>query len=230
MDNQYNQSRIQISIHTPTQGVTLSCSYFFHLMLHFNPHSHAGSDTWYGLLPLPDCISIHTPTQGVTITAVTQFIQNIFYFNPHSHAGSDRFCTARIFWISYFNPHSHAGSDSEIGQADSIFSEFQSTLPRREWPVLFWLNLKNRYFNPHSHAGSDNCHHSIRSKCFLFQSTLPRREWQDTFYYVTFGWGISIHTPTQGVTHIFICFYCALWISIHTPTQGVTLNLFCKVS
>ena len=57
-----------ISIHTPTQGVTLSGM----------AQSHCGE------------ISIHTPTQGVTRTLPPSKSSFYVYFNPHSHAGSDR--------------------------------------------------------------------------------------------------------------------------------------------
>ena len=56
-------------------------------------------------------------------------------------------------------------------------------------------------FNPHSHAGSDFWTWSIKAR--------------NT---------ISIHTPTQGVTHAQISQELGHTpISIHTPTQGVTL-------
>ncbi len=35
-----------ISIHTPTQGVTLSNLVLSRTFYHFNPHSHAGSDSF----------------------------------------------------------------------------------------------------------------------------------------------------------------------------------------
>ena len=35
--------------------------------------------------------------------------------------------------------------------------------------------------------------------------------------------GVSIHTPTQGVTESFNWWGCICDVSIHTPTQGVTM-------
>ena len=55
-----------ISIHTPTQGVTLQSTYRIHKTADFNPHSHAGSDAYICSKIKPITISIHTPTQGVT--------------------------------------------------------------------------------------------------------------------------------------------------------------------
>ena len=41
-------------------------------------------------------------------------------------------------------------------------------------------------------------------------------------------YGISIHTPTQGVTWSYHNPYFDHVISIHTPTQGVTVKLLIK--
>ena len=78
-------------------------------------------------------------------------------------------------------------------------------------------------FNPHTHAGCDNVHN-------VSGASFP----------------VSIHTPTQGVTFLYICNvfricfnphthagcdYCKdnkckiISVSIHTPTQGVTFSV-----
>ncbi len=56
----------EISIHTPTQGVTSVRQKKFYTI----------------------DISIHTPTQGVTVLGFVR-LQHSHDFNPHSHAGSD---------------------------------------------------------------------------------------------------------------------------------------------
>ena len=98
-----------ISIHTPTQGVTVHCC----------------------LPAVGFAISIHTPTQGVTLFFPICLFPTI-YFNPHSHAGSDGCRKYAVLPVFYFNPHSHAGSD--IISFTRLFNAnlFQSTLPRRE--------------------------------------------------------------------------------------------------
>ena len=124
-----------ISIHTPTQGVTSFISGWVRFTAYFNPHSHAGSDL--------DWVTGRRDT---------------LYFNPHSHAGSDyetpiKHIDAKAISIhtptqgvtsysviisnarKYFNPHSHAGSDRGFCGISSPPPKFQSTLPRREWPV-----------------------------------------------------------------------------------------------
>ena len=80
-------TRIKVSIHTPTQGVTfrkhsLTPTVLFQsthprrvwrpLLVHlfislcFNPHTHAGCDYWNKSTGRISAVSIHTPTQGVT--------------------------------------------------------------------------------------------------------------------------------------------------------------------
>ena len=60
----------QVSIHTPTQGVTEGSSKVIIMDSSFNPHTHAGCDHGRaGGGVLPGMVSIHTPTQGVTISA-----------------------------------------------------------------------------------------------------------------------------------------------------------------
>ena len=54
-----------VSIHTPTQGVTL-LRYCKPYIFSFNPHTHAGCDQGTGDIPNDAIVSIHTPTQGVT--------------------------------------------------------------------------------------------------------------------------------------------------------------------
>ena len=84
-----NQNCIIISIHTPTQGVTLAPVFSLPYSFDFNPHSHAGSDL--NRMCLPIC-SLN--------------------FNPHSHAGSDQKPQVLQLNGKHFNPHSHAGSDA----------------------------------------------------------------------------------------------------------------------
>ena len=55
-----------ISIHTPTKGVTTVTTDIYPTFFNFNPHSHEGSDGCSG-----------------------QQFYFCEYFNPHSHEGSD---------------------------------------------------------------------------------------------------------------------------------------------
>ena len=145
-----------ISIHTPTNGVTLYLNIFVRFCQ----------------------ISIHTPTKGVTLTSWSA-AERLVYFNPHSHEGSDQFATLYISSVQNFNPHSHEGSDLNIQFIFFAKIKFQSTLPRREWLLIYDLAVCYCYisihtptkgvtalictpsstyknFNPHSHEGSDH--------------------------------------------------------------------------
>ena len=62
-----------VSIHTPTQGVTMQRNWSFYLQLGFNPHTHAGCDTPGVINQYVPGVSIHTPTQGVTLSPIIAF-------------------------------------------------------------------------------------------------------------------------------------------------------------
>ena len=79
---------------------------------------------------------------------------------------------------------------------------FQSTLPRREWRVVWTWNFCYVNFNPHSREGSD----------LLINDRIPYTD-------------ISIHTPAKGVTYRVPCQPLYNLISIHTPAKGVTQSV-----
>ena len=56
----------QVSIHTPTQGVTRNTVVITLFPSCFNPHTHAGCDPVNTAAYTRIKVSIHTPTQGVT--------------------------------------------------------------------------------------------------------------------------------------------------------------------
>ena len=98
-----------ISIHTPTQGVTVVSTTL---------------RDYYK-------ISIHTPTQGVTgMVGYIQSLQLISIHTPTQGVTYDRWTIIKP--VEDFNPHSHAGSDKILGLSDLLAQIFQSTLPRRE--------------------------------------------------------------------------------------------------
>ncbi len=78
----------RISIHTPTQGVTVGY-YERQKVYAISIHTPTQGVTISIRPPFNDsCISIHTPTQGVT--EIYLCVGNrTADFNPHSHAGSD---------------------------------------------------------------------------------------------------------------------------------------------
>ena len=63
-----------VSIHTPTQGVTLVLILVKLLLLSFNPHTHAGCDYTGTRYFSVFIVSIHTPTQGVTMLIMCVYL------------------------------------------------------------------------------------------------------------------------------------------------------------
>ena len=64
------QIKSKVSIHTPTQGVTRIIWISIYLIC-FNPHTHAGCDRrTCNIGNSKAAVSIHTPTQGVTSTSL----------------------------------------------------------------------------------------------------------------------------------------------------------------
>ena len=80
---------IKVSIHTPTQGVTLESGLSFSLSKSFNPHTHVGCD-----LVLVDNVEM-----------------DINSFNPHTHVGCDLTAIYLKNKFLGFNPHTHVGCD-----------------------------------------------------------------------------------------------------------------------
>ena len=97
-------------------------------------------------------------------------------------------------------------------------SLFQSTLPQGEWQISVWFHRPDHDFNPHSHKGSDpvwfwfwwiiryfNPHsHKGSDKCEI---EMPKYK------------GISIHTPTRGVTILCVFYSQIFWFQSTLP-QG----------
>ena len=97
----------KVSIHTPTQGVTMENQMLIQLF----------------------SVSIHTPTQGVTGRAARAASQE--GFNPHTHAGCDFIVFFSRQQPFCFNPHTHAGCDGLKFMPSLNCFVFQSTHPRR---------------------------------------------------------------------------------------------------
>ena len=122
----------QVSIHTPTKGVTEKLD--FNAVQYQFQSTHPRRVWPYHIphSPYPIRVSIHTPTKGVTI--LTHSVNLLVYsFNPHTHEGCDRLMAASFFTCLCFNPHTHEGCD---------------------WSLLGWYN-HSPCFNPHTHEGCD---------------------------------------------------------------------------
>ena len=188
----------------------------------FNPHTHAGCDHDRYTDLASNRVSIHTPTQGVTGIQCS-FLNGSLFQSTHPRRVW-LFIPALHPRVGSFNPHTHAGCDQVAAIALRTLAMFQSTHPRRVWRFK-----------------------TIESILTIeFQSTHPRRVWLFLGTKAVEDNTVSIHTPTQGVTHNedkprarLDCFNphthagcdpassrVLAWspVSIHTPTQGVTRN------
>ena len=196
--NQLSSNKHQVSIHTPTKGVT---------QIEYCRHYH-------------DSVSIHTPIQGVThkgskTTAVWKFqsthpyrvwrmVQLIIIsklcFNPHTHTGCDR--TAAIMASSYYKFQSthpyrvwlSIRLSSESTKSVSIHTPIQGVTPFCNFlhyisrvsihtPIqgvtaaAFKALPNSQSFNPHTHTGCDSLRIKIMTEALKFQSTHPYRVW-----------------------------------------------------
>ena len=143
-----------VSIHTPTQGVTCFCHQTKATSACFNPHTHAGCDSFHVPPQLDKHISIHTPTQGVTVLPG---------YSSEPFEG--------------FNPHTHAGCDINDDDNDNPRYLFQSTHPRRVWLINPPNSLKSPLFQSTHPRRVWPSTTDTRIVKFEFQSTHPRRVW-----------------------------------------------------
>ena len=169
-----------ISIHTPTKGATLRRLQHQFMQMHFNPHSHEGSDVY-------NIHGGHNPAD----------------FNPHSHEGSGAsealFALVTLIFqstlprrerqdkqgngtmVKNFNPHSHEGSGLMLYMESQQHLKISIHTPTKGAALLkLEPRYGNRYFNPHSHEGSGRA---------------ATRSGQTSA-------SISIHTPTKGAAAI----------------------------
>ena len=88
--------------------------------------------------------------------------------------------------------------------------------------VPFLLCLRAASFNPHTHEGCDDGGGRGRPGRGVSIHTPTKGV---TAYCKMAPWlgYVSIHTPTKGVTHRHQTHPLHLQVSIHTPTKGVTL-------
>ena len=145
-----------ISIHTPTQGVTVNSQLYNNVLQIFQ--STLPRREWQQMGDTTTQhkeISIHTPTQGVTLYGYV-FSKKYNDFNPHSHAGSDHFGTTTDGERGYISIHTptQGVTDFAIDVAEQVSISIHTPT---QGVTLKWRTclVLHRYFNPHSHAGSD---------------------------------------------------------------------------
>ena len=175
----YPNCQVRVSIHTPTQGVTIS---FDGYLLNRQFQSTHPRRVWlriaYEKVGIIN-VSIHTPTQGVTLdihlsyteivvsihtptqgVTVPGFLRLSLYrcFNPHTHAGCDyTFREGYLIGFS-FNPHTHAGCDlyEPVSLPKSIVSIHTPTQGVTLYLITYYksANLIHCYANHHYYSTS----------------------------------------------------------------------------
>ena len=172
----YQTIVLQVSIHTPTKGVTAVPFIHQYRQLCFNPHTHEGCDltfvSWLTSIssfnphthegcdepsqraPEKICVSIHTPTKGVTPQENVSWVFRQFQStHPRRVWLSDRYILLLTEVVSIHTPTK--GVTLYCYQY-LICSMFQSTHPRRVWRKMRFELLEGMSFNPHTHEGCDS--------------------------------------------------------------------------
>ena len=104
-----------VSIHTPTKGVTFTSCLSVTARTSFNPHTHEGCDIGTTELLRIPLVSIHTPTKGVT------YVARRFFASPG---------------VSIHTPTKGVTAEP---RAVDLTKRFQSTHPRRVWLLSIWF-------------------------------------------------------------------------------------------
>ena len=142
-----------VSIHTPTQGVTTVLLCLLFSIPGFNPHTHAGCDKDEANIEDVALVSIHTPTQGVThLCASVQKTQKFQSTHP------------RRVWLFTSLLACPQG-------------KFQSTHPRRVWPS-YEGKLSVYQVSIHTPTQGVTMNKVEVGTLDEFQSTHPRRVWR----------------------------------------------------
>ena len=171
----FGQTLAEVSIHTPTKGVTYSfswCICFFAVSIHtptkgvtsvipilwyddisFNPHTHEGCDSSFLPLQAGASVSIHTPTKGVTLA----------------------------FWFFWAMPKVSIHTPTK-GVTSSYARDLQNRIVSIHTPtkgVTLDFNLEDSWYAVSIHTPTKGvtflyCLYSIQCP---FQSTHPRRVW-----------------------------------------------------
>ena len=132
--NQLSSNKHQVSIHTPTKGVT-QIEYCRHYHDSVSIHTPIqGVTRFIYRFFMKWLVSIHTPIQGVTLSPLW-VSSNCWCFNPHTHTGCDTIQIAILTKFISFNPHTHTGCDYQYVYHQNQPNQFQSTHPYRVWLI-----------------------------------------------------------------------------------------------
>ena len=125
----------QVSIHTPTWGVTLSGISKQQTRRFQSTHLHEVWQTETNATSMGVCFNPHTYMRCDTIKIYPLF--SITSFNPHTYMRCDHDWLVVSRYNLGFNPHTYMRCD-DVYSADIGFNVFQSTHLHEVWPDLFW--------------------------------------------------------------------------------------------
>ncbi len=145
-------------------------------------------------------ISIHAPAKGATPCVAGPWPTSVISIHAPAKGATMK---VRLPENNYFiSIHAPAkGATMVHGRPDGT-ARFQSTLPRRERPLLHSSGIPFLQISIHAPAKGATFLHAIYLHIHLFQSTLPRRERRHPGWIVPRVDVISIHAPAKGATMI----------------------------
>ena len=186
-----------VSIHTPTQGVTLTSAGAWSYQSMFQS-THPRRVWPYNSTPSTSGVSFQSTHPRRVWRLIRPILILIVSFNPHTHAGCDLWTYYYLWLWCCFNPHTHAGCDKTNqtsidinrvsihtptqGVTKYLISNHERMLVSIHTPTQGVTTKIIRIFapvsfNPHTHAGCDAQYGRDNLIPFLFQSTHPRRVW-----------------------------------------------------
>ena len=166
-----------VSIHAPTKGATKSFQALIREVIGFNPRSYERSDIGQRLLKASFC-GFNPRSYERSDDDYFRYNLYIAGFNPRSYERSDKALDTAIKALIGFNPRSYERSDSGLFAGSLLQTLFQSTLLRKERPIVSM----------------------VKELFHVFQSTLLRKERRKFKSIGTDHNHVSIHAPTKGAT------------------------------
>ena len=165
----------QVSIHTPTKGVTLNLEISCDRISCFNPHTHEGCDRNEIQTQKDVNVSIHTPTKGVTRSSLSDcFIRQCF--NPHTHEGCD--LVSKVIRASLtVSIHTPTKGVTGIEPHNFKLNFVSIHTPTKGVTFFICCFLLSKIVSIHTPTKGVTKGRKVASGIYMFQSTHPRRVW-----------------------------------------------------
>ena len=195
----YDYERTFVSIHTPTWGVTF-VNLFTPACLSVFQSTHLHEVWLFAVIPkaITDSFNPHTYMRCDCMWSTWNTV--LACFNPHTYMRCDLSMNVLSTLYRGFNPHTYMRCDSVPPNTLHPMMLFQSTHLHEVWPAkLNWLALWHQFQSTHLHEVWLLFRWSLRCPSCFNPHTYMRCDIQAYFSGVRYG--VSIHTPTWGVTY-----------------------------